>query len=581
MNSSLLIGIVDHLWQSTLFVALAGCLTLFVRSNSARVRCFIWLAASIKFLFPFALLTALGSEISWPSASLQGTVPGFMAIAAQTAVQVTQISAERLTKLAQAAQDENHGAVLLIALEVVWAVGMLAVSIRWFHRWRVLRRALRESTPGGLPFAVPVRSSSSHFEPAVVGILRPVLLLPQGMQMRLSPAELAAVLAHEQCHVAWRDNLAASLHMLVEALFWFHPLVWWLGSRIIDERERACDERVLAQGHPAHSYAEGILKICEFYLQSPIASAAGVGGANLTQRIEAIMKNGLVKQLGTFRKLALTVAAAATIAVPLAIGILAAPRGNAAAADDETELMLHNVSIRLAPAQEPQGPALYNSLGLMTNHAMNVKIAYNTLRDFIAAAYGVDASQVVGKDLSQIPLFQITADNPWPENPTDSGEVRSNRLRKSLGELAMLQRQLLATHFGLVVKRERRQMDGYVLSVSAGGSKLVPDSDAPWWKQGTGLSKVEVITTQEPVAIIPKVLEGMFLKPVLDQTGLTGTYDYKLTWTAAAPGQMPDPAMMAKALEEQLGLHLEAKTVTVDVINVLSIKAPDQIVTAR
>jgi bla regulator protein BlaR1 len=67
-----------------------------------------------------------------------------------------------------------------------------------------------------------------------------------------------------------RDNLAAALHMLVEAAFWFHPLVWWIGTRLVDERERASDEEVVRLGSEPQAYAEGIRRVCEFCLQSPL-----------------------------------------------------------------------------------------------------------------------------------------------------------------------------------------------------------------------------------------------------------------------------------------------------------------------
>ena len=102
-------------------------------------------------------------------------------------------------------------------------------------------------------------SSPWTFEPGVVGIWRPVLLLPEGLADRLTPAQLNAVIAHERCHVGRHDNLAAAVHMLVEAIFWFHPLVWWIERRMIDERERACDEAVLRAGNDPDEYAEGIL----------------------------------------------------------------------------------------------------------------------------------------------------------------------------------------------------------------------------------------------------------------------------------------------------------------------------------
>jgi uncharacterized protein (TIGR03435 family) len=124
-------------------------------------------------------------------------------------------------------------------------------------------------------------------------------------------------------------------------------------------------------------------------------------------------------------------------------------------------------------------------------------------------------------------------------------------------------------------------MPGYVLTIAPGGSKLDPDSDAPFWKQGTGLSDREFITTETPVATIVRLLERMFHAPVVDETGLKGTYDYKLTWTPFLPGTTPSAATMAKSLEEQLGLHLEAKTVTVDVINVVGLKSPEQVLASR
>lgn len=168
-------------------------------------------------------------------------------------------------------------------------------------------------------------------------ILRPVLLLPRGIEQRLTSEQLLAVLAHERSHVAWRDNLAAALHVLVEALFWVHPLIWWLGKRLVEERERACDERVLADGHPPESYAEGILGVCEHYLQSCLACVAGAGGANLRQRIEAIMSNRVIESLNGIQKLVIAAAASATIVVPFAVGVLTSPRVYAQAGASSTQ----------------------------------------------------------------------------------------------------------------------------------------------------------------------------------------------------------------------------------------------------
>ena len=100
---------------------------------------------------------------------------------------------------------------------------------------------------------IPIRAVScpTLLEPGVFGVLRPVMLLPEGILSRLTAAQPKGVIAQELCHVYHRDNLMAAIHMLVETVFWFHPLVWWIGKRMVEERERACDEEVLRLGSEA------------------------------------------------------------------------------------------------------------------------------------------------------------------------------------------------------------------------------------------------------------------------------------------------------------------------------------------
>src|SRR5262249_41984575 len=132
-----------------------------------------------------------------------------------------------------------------------------------------------------MPRPTEILSSRTSLEPGIFGIARSILVWPQGISDRLDDAHLDAVMAHELRHVHHRDNLAAALHILVEAVFWFHPLVWWLGTRLIAEREHACDEEVLESGSDRQVYAESILKICEFCVGSPLTCVSGVTGADL------------------------------------------------------------------------------------------------------------------------------------------------------------------------------------------------------------------------------------------------------------------------------------------------------------
>jgi hypothetical protein len=152
-----------------------------------------------------------------------------------------------------------------------------------------------------------------------------VVLLPEGLMARLSRAERDAILAHELSHFCRGDNITAAIHMLVEALFWFWPPVWLIGARLIAERERACDENVLAEGHDAETYAGGILKVCRFCIQSPLACAAGASGADLGRRVRQIMSGETILDLEDGQRVLLRAAFAMALLLPVAEGFVAAP----------------------------------------------------------------------------------------------------------------------------------------------------------------------------------------------------------------------------------------------------------------
>src|SRR5204863_9231542 len=133
-----------------------------------------------------------------------------------------------------------------------------------------------------------------------------------------------AVLANELWHVRRRDNLAAAIHMVVEAIFWFYPLVWWLGARLVEERERACDEEVLELGSERQVYAESILKVCEFCVESPLTCVSGITGADLKKRMVYIMTERIVCKLDFIRKLVLSAAGLLAVAAPIIFGLVTA-----------------------------------------------------------------------------------------------------------------------------------------------------------------------------------------------------------------------------------------------------------------
>jgi beta-lactamase regulating signal transducer with metallopeptidase domain len=344
--------IANHLWQSTLFAGIAGLLTLFLRNNRAHTRYFLWLAASAKFLVPFSLLMLVGGLVGRHS----------VVVPAPTRIPVVifeQMNEPFVAEVPLGAVAMPHGSKsgtrVVPILVALWAIGCGALMFSWCVRWRRIRVAVRAASPVPLGIGVPALSSASIIEPGVFGVFRPVLLLPDGIGDRLAPAELQAILAHELCHVRRRDNLATLMHMVVEAVFWFHPLVWWLGARLMDEREQACDEEVLRMGSEAEAYAEGILKVCELYLQSPLKCVAGVTGANLKKRIEAMMANRPMLNLNLPKKVGLMLAGILAVGIPVILGIINAPELRAQAQSVPKQDITGTWQGKLPVPQAPNG----------------------------------------------------------------------------------------------------------------------------------------------------------------------------------------------------------------------------------
>jgi beta-lactamase regulating signal transducer with metallopeptidase domain len=308
--------IINHLWQSSCFVLLVTLLTFMLRKNAAKVRYLVWLTASLKFLVPFALLVSLGSVVPWPAR--RAVVPA-APVFSSAVVQIMEP-----VSLPAYATVPGHAPLHWVpaAIGVLWALGFLTITLMRCRSWLGVRATLRAGTPVELPISVRAVITPGAEEPGVVGFLRPVLVLPTGMLEHLNPRQVSAILAHEMCHVRRRDNFFAAVHMVVETVFWFHPLAWWIGSHLLEERELACDEEVVRAGCDPMDYVDGILKICQFYRESPLPCVAGVTGANVKKRVRAILRGNGVRELNVGMKVVLAAFWLACLATPVAVGVL-------------------------------------------------------------------------------------------------------------------------------------------------------------------------------------------------------------------------------------------------------------------
>jgi uncharacterized protein (TIGR03435 family) len=712
-------ALANHLWQSTLFAAVAAILTLALRKNSARVRYRLWLAASLKFLVPFSLLMTLGGHLAKLNSPANMHSDLYL-LAEEFSQPVTQTSPPVLVPVTHASSVPGKHAVsntyLLPLLEeafvIVWLCGFVTMLSLWGLRWRSVYSTKRSASPvpegrevdalrrmekiAGVRTPIAALSAEHLLEPGIFGIVRPALLWPAGISRHLTDAHLEAIIAHEVWHVRRRDNLAAAIHMTIQAMFWFHPLIWWLGARLVEERERACDEEVVQLGSSAKVYAEGILKTCEFCVPSPLPCISGVTGADLRNRIVRIMTAGVAHRLTVQQKLLLFVAGTLAVVAPISIGRIhaseshAGPQGQQSATGSQAGTLadtwqgtLHagqdlRIVVKISKADNSGYKAVFYSIdqggdGIpadsVTLDGTAVKMAVKRIAGTYEGKLSSDGKAINGT-WSQGPtplpltLARATPETEWTipppaprlppmaENADPSFEVatikpsapnqpgkgfgfrgdRFNTRNTNLNDLLMfayrlhvkqiidappwfgtdlydiegkpdvpgrpnptqtgiMVQKLLADRCKLTFHHEKRELSVYVITVGGGGPKMEKSTASPtdpsaFFFRGLG----DLTVRNQAMGDFASWMQTVLDRPVVDQTGITGKYDFQLKWTPddsqfavfRGTGALPPPPKddpnpppaLYTAIQEQIGLKMGPAKVPVDVIVIDHVEKP-------
>lgn len=570
----MLAALTNHLWQSTIFALAAALLTLAFRKNRAQIRYALWLAASLKFLVPFVLLIELGSNL-WNVLGAQNVTQQIAPPAvAQAMLQIAQPVSDSLSFAPAAQHATNWPLAILIT---TWACGFLAIVLMRLRAWLRVRATLRCSVCIEIPAPVEVRSAPGLLEPGVVGIFCPKLLLPDGILESLRPPQLEAVFAHELAHIRRRDNLTAALHMLVEAIFWFHPLVWWIGARLIEERERACDEAVLSLGNQPRDYAEAILQVCKLYVESPLVCVSGVTGADLKKRVHAILSDVIGAELTSDKKIALAGAAVIAVILPVVVGALFAPvlRGQAPTAPRQLSFDVASIKPDPDPAHRSG-----HSIHIHENNG------YYTATGVTAKYLIKDAYSLISDDQFSGGPDWISSDPYAIEAKFDPALEAKWSYREKQLQMRLLIRSLLADRFQLKVSHQTKELPVFNLVIAKGGPKIGPSTGKGDHQSNDGHNEgnVEIYALKnEPIA---SLIDDLSREPeiggrlVIDKTGLTGFYTFNWKWTRQsdtidpAADSATDPPSLWTALQEQLGLKLESAKGPVDTIVIDHIEKP-------
>jgi beta-lactamase regulating signal transducer with metallopeptidase domain len=243
----------------TSMVWFAAWLLTSIPAGSATTKHWIWLATSLNFMLPLgAMFDKLWAPyLSW---------------------------ATPLGPVGEVGARISENEPVAAALCAVWLLGAMLMLARLWQRIAAGNRDAGVSAPvQGAPElrrsllvqGVPVKFEFTRRGPAVDGVLRPHISLPQGIDRLLSERELNAVIIHERTHVRRRDNLIRLIYELGLCALWFHPLVWISGSRLALYRELSCDESVIHKAH-GRDLVSALAKLAnpetEFMLQASASS---------------------------------------------------------------------------------------------------------------------------------------------------------------------------------------------------------------------------------------------------------------------------------------------------------------------
>jgi bla regulator protein blaR1 len=605
-------ALTNHLWQSTLFAAAAAFVVAALRQNRAAVRHAVWVTASLKFLLPFSLLMSLGSQFA--TAPVREIAPPDLPVVSVAIDQIAQPFSGVFQPAIAAAPPASANWIPVI-VGGLWLSGFLGIALTRLRDWRRVRAAVRASTPLTIPGVIggathdariQIRSAPGLLEPGVVGLWRPILLLPADIVRHLTLPQLEGILAHEMWHVRRRDNLTATLHMLVEAVFWFHPLVWWIGARLVDERERACDEYVLDLFGEPHEYAQGILNVCKLYVESPIVCVSGVSGANLKTRIEAIMINRIGRNLNPIRKTGLAVVAAGAVAAPFFVGMITAPvraSFQAATSAEATVAKQKFEVVSVKPCkEEPAAPTGARQGGPGASNASpgRISIPCATVEALINTAYIRYGERLLNDSGNGGDFKRIAGGPSWTRSDKYTIEARAEGTPDAKVMLGPMLQSVLEDRFQLKIHREAEERPMYAMTVAKGGLKMQPiGPDGCKAVDRAGVQGFDrdplahvaaVLAGETPICgnmtmatdeglrkwviggttldNFANTLSGAMDRRVLDKTGVTDKFNIRLSFApdehtpapvARPPVNPPDAAgpSIFEALDQQLGLKLE------------------------
>ncbi|MEJ0088862.1 MAG: M56 family metallopeptidase [Limisphaerales bacterium] len=335
-------------WQSSLLIVMLFIFNLlFRRKLRASLRYALWLVVMVKLCVPPTL--ALPTNPAWwlhktPPPVVAKPTPRYTVTYDQGPL--LQMPTTPLPAIVPTRPAMTYAAWLLAVSAIVSLALLLWLLVRWWQITRLVNGAatserltfISDTAQNfvGMRFKVQVKLTTNSMSPAVCGLFRPAILIPQPLAENFSDDQLRAVLLHELIHLRRRDVWVNFVQALLQIVYWWHPLVWLTNAHIRRVREEAVDDAVmLALRDEAESYAPTLLEVAKLALNRPLASLGLVGILEsrhaLRQRIERLVDFRPPRRAGLTLVSLLGILAFTAVAVPMGEGPAPAEKQTVAA----------------------------------------------------------------------------------------------------------------------------------------------------------------------------------------------------------------------------------------------------------
>ena len=560
-----LAALLNTLWYAAAVVGLTWAALRFLQRVNAATRYWIWTAV-LAFLVILPFLPALVSRLE--TAGAPATVAPLATVAA--APEVVHQHLAPVTLMLDSTPGPNHWPLYLLALWMVIAGWQLFLLLRGVVSVRRLK-AHAKAAPGAamtieLRRRAEVLASDEISSPVAVGYIHPAVILPTGLPASLDEGEMQDVLLHELAHLARFDDWLNLASRMLGAILVLHPLAGVVLKQIEREREMACDDFVVAHTGSAKSYARSLARLHDLRTSTGtrlLAPALLGRKVSLADRIESLLRCG--RKFSARPSLANLSVSALLLVLLLGTGGLM-PGWLAIAQTKGTSRPSFEVaSIKLSNSR--QGAPI----GLFVYPGGRIRASLCTFKYLVMNAFDVQSFQISGGPRwVDHTRYNIDAIAP-PSSQVRKWTPPSFKAPLNAKERQMLQ-SLLMDRFHLKFHWEKKVGHVYFLTMGKRELNLRPAKDKhdyPWAGsvEGGAINGDGIAGDNVSMPQLAARLSGYLDRPVLDKTGLNGSYDFRYRYSSN-PSNLDIDSCIFTSIRE-LGLKLKAgkgpvRTIVID-----------------